>query len=49
MQTQGKFRVGQVVEIFGMDYLEECQLKRNGSLSLPLVQNYDKLTKLDTK
>lgn len=49
----GKCRVGEVLEIYGMDMLEDLELHHQQQLSsdpnAPLDQNYAKLVKLEGK
>ena len=49
----GKCRVGEILEIYGMDMLEDLEIKHQQQLSVdpntPLDQNYAKLVKLEVK
>lgn len=52
LKSLGKLRVGEVLEIYGMDYLENLELtlqQHAHDPNAPLDRNYAKLVKLEIR
>ena len=49
MKTLGKFRVGQVFELYGMDILEDNSVTLSQEVSHSLALNTQKLNRLENR